>query len=88
MQALGQATLVEKHLLEQSHTGLAIDVRETCVVNRHGECAMVRSLRTVDPERSTIEGELGSTSRYVTRLKCAAKVSDKNLSFIDRRQTT
>ena len=88
VQALGQVTLVEEHLLEQSRIGLAIDVRETCVVNRHGECAMVRSLRTVDPERSTVEGELGGASRYVTRLKRAAKVSDKNLSFIERRQTT
>jgi hypothetical protein len=88
VQALRQATLVKKHLLEQSRIGLAIDVRETCVVNRHGECAMVRPLRTVDPERRTVEGEVSGASRYVRRLKCAEKVSDKNLSFIDRRQTT
>jgi len=65
MHALRQTTLVEKDLLEQTRTGIAIYIGITLIINSDGECAMVRPLRTVDPECCTVERERGDTSGYV-----------------------
>jgi hypothetical protein len=65
MQPLCQATLVEEHLLKQIDIGLAGVSRETCTVNRHGVCTMIRSFSTIYPEGRAVEGEFGDTPRYV-----------------------